>query len=59
MVSIIKGGILVGDKIVGDITVVRKKENHRLMEVKLEHKVEGASQFAQRSPQREDFFHIE
>lgn len=52
-------GISAGDRIEGEITVVRKKENHRLMEVRMEHKVTGRSILAQKSPQRTDFFHIE
>jgi len=48
-----------GDKIVGDITIVRKKENHRLMEVKMNHSVEGHSKVAEHAPQRSSFYHIE
>ena len=32
-----------GDAVVGEITVVRKKENHRLMEVTMAHRLLGAS----------------
>ena len=43
----------------GDITIVRKKENHRLMEVKMDYTVEGKSKFAQVSPRRQSYYHIE
>ena len=32
-----------GDAVVGEITVVRKKENHRLMEVTVAHRMLGVS----------------
>lgn len=48
-----------GDQIVGDITVVRRKDNHRLMEVHILHTLEGASLLAQQSPQRDSHYHIE
>ena len=51
--------VVTGDHLVGDITVIRKKENHRLMEVKMDYVVEGKSQFAQISPRRQSFYHIE
>ncbi|KAK9805341.1 hypothetical protein WJX73_003869 [Symbiochloris irregularis] len=48
-----------GDQVVGDITVVRRKDNHRLMEVHIRHTVEGASLVALQSPQRDSHYHIE
>jgi len=57
--GILKRLWLAGDKIVGDITIVRKKENHRLMEVKMNHSVEGHSKVAEHAPQRSSFYHIE
>lgn len=48
-----------GDAIEGTITVVRKKENHRLMEVCVEHKVTGTSLVAQASSDRVSHYHIE
>ena len=51
--------LLAGDHLAGDITVIRKKENHRLMEVRIEYVVEGNSSFAQLSPRRQSYYHIE
>lgn len=50
---------LPGDRIAGDITIVRRKDNHRLMEVKLEHSVKGTSVLAGVAPKRIDCFHME
>lgn len=57
--SLKEKAVFTGDHLVGDITVIRKKENHRLMEVKMDYVVEGKSQFAQISPRRQSFYHIE
>ena len=48
-----------GDQIVGNITVVRRKDNHRLMEVHMHHTLEGTSLLALQGPQRDCHFHIE
>ncbi|CAK0783778.1 hypothetical protein CVIRNUC_006978 [Coccomyxa viridis] len=48
-----------GDAVEGSIRITRKKENHRLMQVIIDHKVTGSSLIAQASPQRTSLYHIE
>ena len=52
-----KGGA--GDKIEGEIEVVRRRDNHRLMEVTIKHKVVGASAAAAPAVERISKFNIE
>ena len=39
--------------------MVRRKDNHRLMEVHIRHTLEGTSLLALQAPQRDCHFHIE
>ena len=48
-----------GDKIEGEIEVVRRLDNHRLMEVTIKHKVVGASAAAAAAVERVSKFNIE
>ena len=48
-----------GDSIQCTIHIVRKKENHRLMEVELHHQVTGRSSAAVNAPKRVSKYHIE
>jgi len=48
-----------GDRLVGSIELLRKKENHRLMQVNMEFKLEGSSPAAKSTPSRKVSWHIE